>query len=218
MTDAELFRSFQSLGDNCEYAAAQEQAGLKRPLTLLSYANCRPGLLQAAMETRFAEVGDPVRTRLTWWYPWSEYKLVAAPYFSLHARLFRPFASDTEQVTATLGCAALLRLLRRRLLDDMADPCRIFVFKTADRAFGAEQAERMHAALRALGPARLLCVTLAPSADRVGHVEDRGDGLYVGWIDRFGRFPAHRPWIGSFDVWRALCLQARTLHSVSLVA
>lgn len=215
LPDTSLFKGFQSLGDNCEFASVQERAGLKRPLTLLSYATTSAAGLATMMADRFAAVEQAASLQFKWSYAKSESELHVAEAVRLHARRFRPFRGKREEAAAISDSVAMLRLLRRRLLTDFGDPNRIFVFKTDDPDFDLSAAVRLHAAMRPLGPAGLLCVTPALRPDRVGEVEDAGEGLYLGWIDRFGRFPDNAPWEGSYDVWRTLCRQARRLHDAA---
>jgi hypothetical protein len=105
------------------------------------------------------------------------------------------------------GCATL-RLLRRKLLRDIADARRIFVFKTADPGFGLAEMRRLKAAMRAIGPAALLCVTRKDRAEAC-RVEKLADGLYAGRLERFVH--PHGP----FDEWVALCSETLKLHWAS---
>ena len=62
---------------------------------------------------------------------------------------------------------------------------------------------QLHKALRAIGPASLLCVTIGRSD---GCVERLGTGLYAGYLRKFV-IPE-----GPFDEWLALCSRTLELH------
>ena len=64
---------------------------------------------------------------------------------------------------------------------------------------------RLHAAMRAIGPASLLCVTQKAPAG-VCRAEKLADGLYAGRLERF--VIPHGP----FDEWAALCSETLRLH------
>jgi hypothetical protein len=110
-------------------------------------------------------------------------------------------------VAEILSCGrATLRLLRRKLLHDIRGAKRIFVYKATNPDFGLAEMFQLHKALRAIGPASLLCVTLGkPEQSNLG-VEQLGAGLYSGLIGKFV-IPD-----GPFDEWLALCSRTLALH------
>ena len=70
------------------------------------------------------------------------------------------------------------------------------------------QASRLRDELRKIGGSPLLWVSLAERLDQVGTVENLGDGLLHGFIDRFSPNENVASYC-SFDVWLVLCRQAR---------
>lgn len=205
---ADVMGVFQALGDSCEFAAFQERATQRQPRTLLSHGSCKLEAMLVGLAREFDGVGDPALTRLEWRADWREYRLGVEPYFGMHSGHFHPFADAATLEQATADAAAMLRLLRRRLLADLKDPRRIFVFTTMGLDVAA--AHRLHAGFRAASPAGLLCVS--PGLVPAGTVVDRGDGCYIGGLNGFGHFPPNRPWVGPYDTWRSLCAAALECH------
>jgi hypothetical protein len=102
---------------------------------------------------------------------------------------------------------ATLRILRRKLLKDIADASRIFVFKSYQASFDEAARQRLLASLRRIGPAGLLCVTTAPPGERRGGAKRVGDRLYAGYVERsiMSRAP--------FEQWLSICTETAALHA-----
>ena len=200
--EAALMSAFESLGDNCEFAFAQQHFGVELPLTLLRWAGTSYEKLLRGLENRFSGIGDPGTTAAVW--RTTDYRL-QTPYLGFHtaANQQRDEAGVAEILDC--GCAAL-RLLRRKLLRDIRDARRIFVYKATNPAFGTAEMLQLHKALRAIGPASLLCVTLGQPRQSDLCVEQLGTGLYAGYLQKFV-FPD-----GPFDEWLALCSRTLELH------
>ena len=91
-----------------------------------------------------------------------------------------------------------LRYLAMKLLEDLREGQKIFVFKALD--IREEEISALHAAIRRHGPARLLCARRAGDDHPPGSVAARGDGLWVGYI------PPTGPMDKAFrDAWVAIC-------------
>jgi hypothetical protein len=103
----------------------------------------------------------------------------------------------------------MLRLLRRKLLQDIAADRRFFVFKSADPGFDHAAMLRLHAALRRRGPAPLLCIALRKPGEAAGGVQRLAEGLYAGRLSGFVLSA------GPYAEWRQLCFRARSLHQAS---
>jgi hypothetical protein len=199
--EAAALSAFDSLGENCELALAQQHYGVELPLSLLRWSGTTYENIARGLECRFEGLGDPATTTVAWID--IDYR-IQTPYLRLHTNVIEP--RDEEGVAELLqyGCATL-RLLRRKLLRDIADARRIFVFKSTDPGFGVAEMRRLHAAMRAIGPASLLCVTREDPANAC-RVEKLADGLYAGRLERFVL-----PY-GPFDEWAALCSETVNLH------
>ena len=201
--DAALLTRFESLGDDCELGFVQRHFDATPPLGLFRWAGSSHAQLLAGLESGFAGLGEPAQTTLE--VRDGEYRL-CTPYMRMHS--FHTAATDTPEERAAVlrrGCS-LLRLLRRKLLDEIAGSRRFFVFKSADPAFDRAAMLRLHAALRRHGPAPLLCVTLSPPGSRGGGVERVERGLYAAKLERFVLAE------GPYADWRQVCFRASMLH------
>src|SRR5205085_11743767 len=196
--EAAALSRFDSLGENCELALAQRHYGVELPLSLLRWAGTTYENVARGLECRFEGLGDPATTTAEWID--IDYR-IQTPYLRLHTSVIEPRDEEGVAEVRHHGCATL-RLLRRKLLRDIADARRIFVFKTADPGFGPAEMRRLHAAMRAIRPASLLCVTRKDRAEAC-RVEKLADGLYAGRLERFVH--PHGP----FDEWVALCSETR---------
>jgi hypothetical protein len=199
--EATALSAFDSLGENCELALAQRHYGVELPLSLLRWAGTSYENVARGLECRFEGLGDPATTTVAWID--IDYR-IQTPYLRLHTTVIEP--RDEAGIADLLhhGCATL-RLLRRKLLRDIADARRIFVFKSTAPGFGLAEMRRLHTAMRAIGPASLLCITQENPAETC-RVEKLADGLYAGRLERFV-LP-----FGPFDEWAALCSETLKLH------
>jgi hypothetical protein len=112
-----------------------------------------------------------------------DYRL-RTPYLNFHTTSNQQKnAAGVAEILGT-GCVTL-HLLRRKLLADIADARRIFVFRTADLAFGQAEMHRLHGAPRVIGPASPVCVTLAKPEQPAASVERLVTGLYSGYLEKF---------------------------------
>ncbi len=200
--NAGVMGGFDSLGDNCELALAQRHYGVELPLGLLRWSGTDHGKLLAGLSNGFEGLGIPETTKVVW--NTTDYRL-ETPYLSMHTTVIEQRNEDDLSDIHHAGCATL-RLLRRKLLRDIADARRIFVFRTEDRAFGPPEMRALHTALRGLGPASLLCVTRRREQPDSRDVLRLADGLYWGCLDRFV-IPD-----GPFDRWLDLCVRTSWLH------
>ena len=199
-SDRIMLQGFDSLGDSCELAIVQRHYGVELPLSLLRWSGTSYEKLLAGLENRFDGLGDPGSTTVSW--VTTDYRL-ETPYLNMHTtNIEQRDAAGVAEVLRS-GCATL-RLLRRRMLVDIAAAKRIYVFKTPDPGIGPAEMHRLHAALRAIGPASLLCVTLRQDRP-AGSVERLAEGLYAGSLDRFVSPD------GPFDIWLELLSRTQGL-------
>jgi hypothetical protein len=202
--DAALLDRFESLGDDCEFGLVQRHFNAE-PISLMRWVGSDGPRLVAGLHSRFAGLGDPAATELVWRTDPPEYKLRDPRYLGAHTWVAERLADPAAEAQLLADGCARLRLLRRKLLTDIARGRRIFVFKATDAAPGEEGFASVHGALRGVGPAPLLCVRRAENPEDIGRVEAIGDGLYIGQIELFSReTPTH-------DIWRDLCLTTAQL-------
>lgn len=200
--DRLLMEGFDGLGANCELGFVQRHFGAAGRIGLLTWSSIAPARLPAALDQGFHGVGDPARARVVWMR--GEYFL-ETPWVRTHTGYFEPTDAAGERAILERGCARM-RLLRRKLLADLATGPRLFVHAAQPADLPAQRMRDIHAALRRHGSARLLCVTdSAPATPGRPAVHPVADGLYAARLDRF--VAGHGP----YDAWLALCKEARIL-------
>lgn len=195
---AALFARFENLGDNCEFGLVQRGAGIE-PASLLRWVGTDAARLVLGLCRRFEGLGDPAHTMLEFRGDPPDYKLRDPRYFSQHTWASGKLDDPAQEEEMRLAGCARLRLLRRKLLADIEAGQRIFVFKSSAEAPHPDSFVAVHAALRGIGPAPLLCVVRAETPEQVGQVDDLGDGFYLGHIDQFSRATI------SYGTWRRIC-------------
>ena len=200
--EARLLGAFEGLGEDCEFGLVQRRYLVEPPLSLYRWAGTPVDNLIRGLDSGFSGLGDPDQAELVW--DGREY-FVRTPFATMHTKC--NVAQDEAGMAEVLrGACATLRILRRKLLKDIADARRVFVFKSLDPAFDGNGMRRLHASLRRLGPASLLCVKVARVGRRAGSAERLADGLYAGYLQRFSMVDP------SFGQWLSICGGAMTLH------
>ena len=202
-SEAAVLSAFESLGEDCEFGLAQRRYLVEPPLSLFRWGGAPVADLIKGLDSNFAGLAEPDTTDLVW--DGEEY-FVRTPFVTMHTRCL--VEQDEAGQAEILRCGqATLRILRRKLLRDIADANRIFVFKSRDRAFSAAEMYQLHDAMRRHGPASLLCVFLArPGGQLVGRAERLTEGLYAGYLDKFV-IPN-----GPFHQWLTICVETLALH------
>jgi hypothetical protein len=192
---------FESLGDNCEFGFVQQYFDIRLPPGLLRWAATDHRRLLSGLTNSFAALTLPNLIRVLPGDP--DYRL-ATPYFNLHS--FQPTDAGAVMQHDAMHRrgVAVLGFLRRKLLRDIAEARKIFVFKTDAADFDEPAMRGLHAALRRHGSAALLCVTPAAAGAPAGEVTRLDEGLYAAQVTRFVLAE------GPYDEWLAIC--ERTLH------
>ncbi|CAH2602088.1 Cellulose synthase operon protein C [Rhodovastum atsumiense] len=201
----EVLARFESLGGTpygCEFGLVQRAVGLE-PLGLLRWSGCAPEHLAAALEARFEGIGEPEQTELI--HPASDHEE-----YQLRDRRFglrtHTFITPAEIEAGRMLARACLRqqFLRRRLLQQLDEGNRIFVYRHARRALTAEELQRLHRAIRAHGAGTLLVVRAGGGEQ----VEQLAPGLLAGTISRFAISAAGAHLGPATPHWLALCRKA----------
>ena len=154
------------------------------------------------MENRFEGVGDPAHSKLVWREDFGDYVLQDARYLSAHVFKGARSALPGGEVGLKFDVCAGLRLLRRKLLEDIARADRIFVLAVPWPEADTAMLRRIAAALHRIGPATLLGVF---EGGEPGRVTREGDGLLL------GRIEALRSEQGPFEQWKSICMAAHAL-------
>ena len=199
--EAALLGAFESLGQDCEFGLVQRRYLVEPPLSLFRWGGAPPEDLIEGLDSDFAGLAEADRTELIWGQ--GEY-FVRTPYVTIHTHCLVEQNAAGQADILRSGCATL-RILRRKLLKDIAEARRIFVFK-CEPGFGKSGMRRLHTALRRIGPAGLLCVTTTPSAQPAGSAERITEGLYIGYMERSFLDG------GPISPWLSICATAKALH------
>jgi hypothetical protein len=181
-----LMMRFESLGDNSEFGLMQRSIGSER-LGLFRYASTlRLPPLVEGLQTRFEDFATP--GDLQFHLLGGEWMAVSQHYgFEFHThRYAEQFTEDRIREPESLN----LRFLSRLLLEDIEDGHKIFVRRNGlwGNAEPEEGMRDLYHSLRAIGPARLLWVTLADHDHPHGTVVRRDEGLFRGYIDNLADY------------------------------
>ena len=195
---ADLMHSFISLGDNCEFGTVQRLCGTE-PLDLLRWMTTPPGSLVNALSNRFEGFGDAGNVDIH--IDTNEYIIVDTKYhISGHT-----FINVNQMTESDLLKQQTTRLqfLKNKLLDELAQGERIFLYKT-NRRDDWESCEAIARSIASYGPGTLLCVLEAESQDLIGTSQHKRDNMLVGWLDAFAPYENIHSGI-SLDVWIEVC-------------
>jgi hypothetical protein len=198
----QLMMQFESLGENCEFGLAQRRCHAE-PLGLLRFASTPLSALLAALKQRFEGLGEPdqVEVRV------SDNKLEYLVLDRRYGILYHPWLLVGQAEAEEIRQRELKRLplLKRKLLEDLEEGSKIFVYRGM-RPLSRALVRRLVDALREHGPGMLLWVELHDAAHPPGTVEMLGDGLLKGYIDRFA--PGDNAHDLSIACWVELCRNA----------
>jgi tetratricopeptide (TPR) repeat protein len=206
---AAFFLRFESLGATsagCEFGLVQRQFGAE-PLGLLRWGNMPIDGLTHALNKRFVGMGDPDTTRVVIQRGSANHR----EYFifdDLYSYWAHTFIRVDEAPHDRVLKQSLRRLtfLRDKLLEDLAQAEKIFVFKMTHDV-GEAAFDALFDALRAYGDCVLLGVALADAEHPPGTLEMKRPGLFLGRTGMFmGLGGASGAGIDT-PLWRSLCEQ-----------
>lgn len=178
LSDRDLVLQFESLGDNCELGLVQRRVGAE-PLGLLRFSGAPLRHLLRALAARFAHIGDPACVRL---HPENgEYMVKLSKYdFTYHSDVK---IGEMEPDRLLRQQCRVIGYLGRKLVDDLENPTKIFVFRQ-NEALSAGDLVDLRLALAAYGNGRLLWVQPACPGHPPGTVVVVDERLMVGYIRR----------------------------------
>ncbi len=183
------FESLGGVGVGCEFGIFQRHCGVE-PLGLLRWSEIDLAMLMFVLTTRGEGIGAEENTEL--WLDMQqsgrrEYNtLDRRGMMRMHTFVYEDQSSHDRMYTSVLK---RLRFLRGKLIDDLNAAEKIFVYHFDAQTVTRTQIAELGAAVRAYGSNYLLCVQLADADHPAGYVEEIGDGLLLGYIDRFMRSP-----------------------------
>lgn len=204
-----LLIGFEGLGSDCEFGLVQRRFGAE-PLSLLRFNAVTFGGLMTGLANRFDGMGVQGNTEMI--------ALANGEYFirdrrwGLGMHTFKFVGQIDADVLFRKFCERVV-FLRDKLLADIAEGRKIFVFFAPGLA--VNDLKMLHAALRELGPVKLLHVTTTDAAQANGLLAESGEvalvesDLYIGYLSRTGR-TVTGAWDIAFDDWLAVCRKVRT--------
>lgn len=198
----EFMATFESLGMNCEFGLVQRHFGTE-PLGLLRWNAIHPPDLARGLDQRFADIGKPENVMLE--TASGEYIIQETLYhMSMHSFLYE---KDTHPAPEQLRrqFARRLRFLRDKLIEDLTEARKIFVYQYP-RLLTGEEMDAIQHGVAGYGPGVVLFVNdLAPDM-APGMVVQAGPVRLQARIDRLLR---GEPWSEiSFDLWMRICRAA----------
>ncbi len=209
----DLAMQFESLGGRdigCEFGMVQRACGAE-PLGLLRWADMTPEALTTALENRFEGVGEAEHTELF-------LDGLGRPEYCtrdrrgmMYSRAFI-YADEIPFDKMYAQSCRRLKFLTRKLIDDLEQGSKIFVYRFSRRDLTDAELARLHAAVRNYGRNTLLYVRYADAANPPGSVTHAAPGLLIGHMTKFkvsrtGQLEAVPP----TDAWMAVCRAAYEL-------
>jgi predicted Zn-dependent protease len=218
----ELAMQFESLGGRglgCEFGIFQRDCGAE-PLGLLRWADMPYDMLLFTLRNHFEGVGSVEHSELFV----STNTGGRGEYCTVDRRgmmFMRSFVYEDQAPFEKMQVSAFnrLRFLTRKLIDDLEEGSKIFVFRLTDRNLTEQEVDDLHAAVRAYGNNTLLYVRYEDEAHPNGTVQAAKPGLLIGYMDRFkmardGHLSSAPPTAS----WLAVCRNAYALWHAATTA
>lgn len=176
---ADIAKSFESLGDNCELGLVQRDFGTE-PLGLLRFSSSRADMLIEGIDLGFSDILDDLTVKAE--------PECSSEWFARNLRY--GMVSHTFQYDYQIGFDEMLArtrkhiaFLARKLMSDLREGQKIFVFKNSHHDIPEAEAYALFAAIRRRGPGRLLWVSTAPDDVPVGTIDEIMPGFWRGYAD-----------------------------------
>lgn len=203
LTDRDLVLRFESLGDNCELGLVQRLVGVE-PLGLLRFSGAPLRNLLRAMASRFALIDDPAHIRLQ---PENgEFMVKLTKYdFTYHSDVK---IGQMETAALHRQQCRVIRFLARKLIEDLENPSKIFVFRQNEPVSASDLVD-LRLAIAGFGPGVLLWVQPACPGHPPGSVVLVDERLMVGYVRRL----AERDSVPDLDLpsWLTVLRQAEAI-------
>ena len=197
----DLMLAFEGLGDSCEFGLTQRHFGVE-PLGLLRWVSIAAQPLATALETRFEGVGDLEYTGI-FLHEGQEYITTDSRYGMAMHTFVKPAGQD-EAALMQRFCQRL-HFLRRKLIEDLTNGEKIFVYQGSS---GLSEAEilRIHRAVKSYNERNtMLFVTIPSGSYTAGHVRALDHGLLLATIPCGRCAPPSLGWNVQFETWRTVC-------------
>lgn len=205
----DLYKYFETIGNNCEFGIVQRKAGFD-PLGLfrnVGFLNVEQiiGAIVANLDGMFDDGNYSYDSRPGW----SDYSLVCHRFgFVFHSAvpisIERGTAEWHQQIRRNLGS---FRFLKEKFRDDLVSGEKILIYRSKQTASMALVRE-LHAAIRSRGPCWLLYIMEAPDRP-FGWVDLIDDDLLVGGIAQLSN---ENPPRIDFPAWEAIARTALAIR------
>ena len=205
-------RQFESLGGGCldgnrwgfgcEFGLFQREMGIE-PMGLLRWGSLGPHELIRALDEDFVRVDQPETLHLWGEGHWG---------YTQRAYALRVDHSDLEiskvgEDEARRKLCAMLGFLRQKLLEDLEDGTKIFVYRMLDETADMVLITRMAAAVARHGPGTLMFAQMG-ERDEVTRL---GPNLLLATMTRFSSLGENKGFEWRYREWLGLCHQALSL-------
>ncbi len=199
----QLLLRFESLGGpgmGCELGLVQRRAGAE-PLGLLRWAGISLPMLLDALATRFEGVGTPAQTELILNPDTREYTVLDRRFAMQTHTFVREDQTTTDRFFD--DCCQQTAYLRRKLLRDLENASKIFVFRFGETPPRKGEPEALFQALQTYGTVNLLCILNTDDEHTSGHIDALRPGLLLGYV------PELRAWgLSEVAIWHEICRRA----------
>jgi hypothetical protein len=213
MSVSDVAMRFESLGGGgltangwafgCEFGYWQRSLRLE-PLGLLRWASIRPENLKRGLEAGFLGVDDPKALELRE-HTAADWGAVQTTY-GMHLDHTNMDRAEVTQKDAIERVTKGLGFLRHKLLSDLKEGEKLFVYRTFDHTLDDEMQMALANAVRSHGESTLLYVQIETEDHPAFTAVRKSSNLIVGYIDHFA------PRNGRLDYnpegWEAVCRAA----------
>lgn len=173
--------AFESLGDDCEFGLIQRKAGAE-PIGLFRFAGAgNVENMIHLLNTGFEALGDPQYTRL-FVLPNGEYGIRDERGFYIVHTFIKAGAVKEEAFLQQQ--IRRIEFLRRKLIEDLANSEKIFVYKSTISQLTEQEAFSLHRGLRRYGANTLLGVNIESGDRRAGTMLKLQDDVMLGFVDK----------------------------------
>ncbi len=207
----ELMLEFESLGDNCEFGLVQRHSGAES-LGLLRFAGISLDKTIDGLKSGFQGLGNDgtVMHFLTGTLGTREYMVRESVYgIQYHTGVFEydctPDALDARELVR-------IRFLRRKLLDDLREGTKIWVWRHFEITDPARVAPLLDE-LRARGPNTLLWILAANEDHPSGTVERLAPDFFKGYVRRLATYETATDF--DADPWYDVCEQVYNMRETT---
>lgn len=198
-----LFMQFESLGENCEFGLVQRRFGAE-PLGLLRWTHTRPETLIHLLNSNFSGLGEDGNVRIK--HPDAHEYYIEDTVYGIVFHTFTSQYKDSESEFLA-SQSRRLRWLRDKMLADLSEGAKTFVYKFHDSDSSVHLQPLVHALSR-YGGCRLLCISQADQDNLAASVRTDGSGLFFAYLSRLS--PTAVPnteWDIPFGEWISICRQ-----------